>query len=1436
MRPTSTLGIIFRAARRAGIRALLGLLLGLLLLPLAGRAQASQGQVADSTELRVLRQFYYATGGDQWTNHPNWPATPAAWAGATLADAATWYGVGVSAGDVTSLYLGSNHLVGQLPVSFGELRQLGGLSLSFNQLSGPLPASMAQQANMNQCLLAYNQFSGELTGLVDHWYNLQSLDLGHNQLTGPVPGALGGLPRLHGVGLNDNQLSGPLPAALGTAGTLWGLNLSNNHLTGGVPEAWRGLGSLRQLFLGDNQLSGALSDELADLSALDYLELENNRFTGTIPTSFTRFTNLYRLDLRSNQLTGSIPANLRATFLLLSNNQLSGELPASYGTTSNYQILLEGNNLTRIPYFAQPLGYPNLQLGLSNNYLEFDSYEPSQVTPGQYQFWDYGQRSRPGDTLSAVAPAAAHLDGRIGGAHNRYQWQRLVGGQWVDMPGQTQPELHWASVTPAEAGTYRTRVTNEWVVGVVLYSPTRTLDVTPYLAWARNLPDDANRAAEIKTPPPAPDAQAPAPADVNYVRTWVPRVALTSAEAAPTPQAGRQAPAPAQGLLREQWNGLYGYSVQDIPLTTAADELSYLPTLEGPTDYGDHYADRVSGYLRAPQTGAYTFWIAGDNDCGFWLSPDQDPAHKQLLARSRYYAAPREWTKTPAQQSAPVQLVAGQRYYLEVVHLEDAGGDNMAVTWRLPDGTQDNLPIAGQYLSPATPPPVGPVTWEQWRNLPGQDLNTIPLGTPADSRRALPSLEGPTNIGNQYGARLSAYLVAPQTGEYSFWVAGDDASALWLSPDATPAHAQRVAYCDHYTTAREWSRDPTQHSGPVRLVAGQRYYLEVRHKQDGGEDHVAAAWTLPDGTFEGPIAGSHLAASGAPEPAWTVAQASKTTQYLDGLGRPVQTVRHQASPQGRDLVQPQAYDGLGREPRQYLPYAADTTRSAANFTTTQGLHYRALTEQQAFYLPTGQQGPPNPATDPTLGVARTGVAYAETAFEASPLNRVVAQGAPGEAWRLTGGHVTEREERPNTAEDSVAWFRPGYDPQSLDPGYQGFYPAGELWGVEVMDPHGPAEPGAHGYKSIEWKDKLGQVVGKQVEAARAGRTDSSRWLRTAYAYDDFGHLRFVLQPEATRRVLAGGTWPAPLPAAARPFLFHYRYDGRGRQIAKQVPGQDGETLVVYDQLDRPVLSQDAQQRTRKEWSWTKYDALGRVIMSGLTTRADTAGQVSLQATATADTATGHQYEQRTADAGRYPRFYTTDQSFPKLGQQGFGPGQVLSATYYDDYDFNQDGQPDVRYDASQDGQFAAGQAPVADAQRTTGMTTRTSTRVLGVAEGDPTQAAWLTTTTFYDERARPVQVQTTNARKGTDLLTTQLDFVGQVVQSVATHQGPNHAPLTVAEFFRYDHAGRLLSTRQQLPGEARAARLDSVSYNEIGQVTRKTLGTGRLHAGGGLRL
>lgn len=477
------------------------LLVVLLLAATLGTARAQavppgQGLVADTTELRVLRELYAATGGPQWTRHGHWPATPAAWQAATLDSAKTWYGVDVDAGDVFRLNLGGNHLQGELPAGLGRLAALRELYLGSNQLGGALPASLGRMRQLGALIANANQLSGPLPDSLGRCTALYVLYLNQNQLSGALPTWLGRLTALQQLGLDHNQFSGQLPATLANCQYLWMLNLADNQLDGPIPGAWGRLRS-SQIFLSRNRLSGALPDSLALITNLEYLDAENNRFTGPIPAAYKRFKRLNRLNLADNQLTGSIPDSLKAAFLLLLNNHLSGELPASYGTTHNWQILLDGNNITRIPRFLQPLGYPNLQLGLTNNYLQFDSYEPNQVIPGQWQFWDYGQRPpAPADTLERVVGTAAALNGAIGGAHNHYQWQRQdARGAWADLPGQIQPTLEWAALAPSDAGQYRTRVTNDWVVGITLYSRTLPVRINQALTHLppSNPSDDLNR-------------------------------------------------------------------------------------------------------------------------------------------------------------------------------------------------------------------------------------------------------------------------------------------------------------------------------------------------------------------------------------------------------------------------------------------------------------------------------------------------------------------------------------------------------------------------------------------------------------------------------------------------------------------------------------------------------------------------------------------------------------------------------------------------------------------------------------------------------------------------------------------------------------------------------------------------------------------------------
>lgn len=152
-------------------------------------------------------------------------------------------------------------------------------------------------------------------------------------------------------------------------------------------------------------------------------------------------------------------------------------------------------------------------------------------------------------------------------------------------------------------------------------------------------------------------------------------------------------------VLREQWNGITGTSVSNIPLDRTPDKETELALFESPQNSGTQFGARIRGYLCPPSSGTYTFWISSNDNSELWLSTDEHGANKVRIAWVTGATNPRQWDKFTSQRSAPVSLVAGKRYYIEALHKQGVGTDNLAVGWQLPDGTMER-PIAGNRLSP----------------------------------------------------------------------------------------------------------------------------------------------------------------------------------------------------------------------------------------------------------------------------------------------------------------------------------------------------------------------------------------------------------------------------------------------------------------------------------------------------------------------------------------------------------------------------------------------------------------------------------------------------------------------------------------------------------------------------------------------------------------
>ena len=83
------------------------------------------------------------------------------------------------------------------------------------------------------------------------------------------------------------------------------------------------------------------------------------------------------------------------------------------------------------------------------------------------------------------------------------------------------------------------------------------------------------------------------------------------------------------------------------------------------------------------------------------------PENKSLIASVNGYTAYQQWDKFTSQKSAAITLVAGQRYYFEVLHKEGSGNDNLSVGWTTP-GQSSIAVIPGSVLTPFTAPNATP--------------------------------------------------------------------------------------------------------------------------------------------------------------------------------------------------------------------------------------------------------------------------------------------------------------------------------------------------------------------------------------------------------------------------------------------------------------------------------------------------------------------------------------------------------------------------------------------------------------------------------------------------------------------------------------------------------------------------------------------------------
>lgn len=505
----------------------------------------------------------------------------------------------------------------------------------------------------------------------------------------------------------------------------------------------------------------------------------------------------------------------------------------------------------------------------------------------------------------------------------------------------------------------------------------------------------------------------------------------------------------------------------------------------------------------------------------------------------------------------------------------------------------------------------------------------------------------------------------------------------------------------------------------------------------------------------------------------TADQKAETWNYLDGLGRPMQAIGKQASPEMKDMIKVFAYDDLGREAESVLPYRG--LQSDGGFRST------AMTEILTYYQDRFADNSPKSVSK----------------FMDSPLSRLAEQGGVGSSWQPNpttpeNGKTKKFTYGTNDSETVLRWTVTSTQTSEAVSISSSTYPLNTLAESTLVDDAHPDH-----LQSVTYKDFLGNTILQKEQI------DASEWAETYYIYDDFGQLRVVLPPQ--------GVWAiknqnliSVSGSLLDDYAFLYLYDDEGRTIAEKSPGA-AWVYNVYDRHGQLVLTQDGNQRPGNQWNFYKYDVFGRPALTGLVTLTATVAQIRADVESHAVTS---------EDRGSTVLHYTNN-AYPAVSD----PNAYLTAVYYDDIKTVLEAYSDLPAQSNLPGSVLQ---EMDNTQTNKGLMTHTKSRIVGTNE-------WFETSYFYDKYHNNVYTVTKETSLGSRLARYWVENFYNAVSNELDRQittaSTGSDEIGLVKRFEYDHGGRIEKEYCSISNEGAEPEVMSASYdyNELGQLVNKKI-------------
>jgi len=478
------------------------------------------------------------------------------------------------------------------------------------------------------------------------------------------------------------------------------------------------------------------------------------------------------------------------------------------------------------------------------------------------------------------------------------------------------------------------------------------------------------------------------------------------------------------------------------------------------------------------------------------------------------------------------------------------------------------------------------------------------------------------------------------------------------------------------------------------------------------------------------------------------------------------------------------YDGLG--------YALQNVQICANGDgqgdIIQPFVYDGLYREELQYLPYTLDANNGQSDDAALanqeefyktryGLATDPHACVRTEYEPSALNRVLRTHKPGAEYQSDTRSM--QTFYMGNAVSTVLRLRVDPDDRSLTA--DGYYAANELSGTRSTNEDGAVV--------ITYADKEGRTVYENRQLRNGSATEN---IITYYAYDDCGRLAWVVTPKGSDLLSAGSSF-SPDSDFAKQNCYVYFYDEWGRVYEKRFPGRE-PMYVVYNRGDRPMMIQDGLMREKNRWLTFHYDGMGRVTAEKLVTDS-------------AQTPQTREALQMSFDTNSYPQLYSSPAS------------QILTQHVYDRYPTTMPAAlafeeiPDMTCDLT-------GIEPetLLDTSTTGLPTYEKLAAITDSSIGGEYHRAF-----YYDYKGREIQRVECDFEGNILRTTSRYDLIGNLLaqRESYTHGGKTDV---LDRTFEYDSRSRMTEETAQFNDGEQA--VVSYTYDELGQLTGKTYGTG----------